>query len=103
MTPVPQGPFDTYGWWPSGVHHHGMAIAHGELLLSQKDSTMTKTRFSTVVGMGLLASSLFLLPMATSTFAQTTTPHRRRGWSKHAPSPTGPAYGACSDWRASWG
>ena len=74
VTPVPQGPFDTYGWWPSGVHHHGMAIAHGELLLSQKDSTMTKTRFSTVVGMGLLASSLFLLPMATSTFAQTTTP-----------------------------
>jgi MYXO-CTERM domain-containing protein len=35
---------------------------------------MTKTRFSTVVGMGLLASSLFLLPMTTSTFAQTTPP-----------------------------
>jgi MYXO-CTERM domain-containing protein len=51
-----------------------MAIAHGELLLSQKESTMTKTRFSTVVGMGLLASSLFLLPMTTATFAQTTNP-----------------------------
>jgi MYXO-CTERM domain-containing protein len=35
---------------------------------------MTKTRFSTVVGMGLLASSLFLLPMTTATFAQTTNP-----------------------------
>ena len=35
---------------------------------------MTKTRFSTVVGMGLLASSLFLLPMTTPTFAQTTNP-----------------------------
>src|SRR4029450_6681926 len=51
-----------------------MDIAHGESLLSQKESAMTKTRFSTVVGMGLLASSLFLLPMTTPTFAQTTNP-----------------------------
>jgi MYXO-CTERM domain-containing protein len=51
-----------------------MDISYGELLLSQKDSAMTKTRFSTVVGMGLLASSLFLLPMTTPTFAQTTNP-----------------------------
>ena len=35
---------------------------------------MTKTKFSTWIGTSLLASSLLLLPVATPTFAQTSTP-----------------------------
>jgi MYXO-CTERM domain-containing protein len=35
---------------------------------------MRKTKFSTWVGTSLLASSLLLLPVATPTFAQTSTP-----------------------------
>ena len=64
-------------YWPQRTprrHRHLMDISHGEPLLSQKESAMTKTRFSTVVGLGMLASSLFLLPMTTATFAQTTNP-----------------------------
>ena len=64
---------------------------------------MTKTRFSTVVGMGLLASSLFLLPMTTPTFAQTTNPTPQTRVVETRTEPTGQAYGACSGWRDYWG
>ena len=80
-----------------------MDIAHREPLLSQKRECYDKTRFSTVVGMGLLASSLFLLPMTTPPFAQTTNPPPQTRVVKHAPSPTGPAYGGLLGLAASRG